>query len=618
MTEPLPPTWLSVAWLPITVVAFLLPGWLLSRLWQSPARWLTSFVASACLFFNGTLALDALGMPLRAETIGGFLALTSAVLGWVLYRSRPLVTPAIPLTKGKWDWGSALWFVPAAFALVSISSHTIAAPLSGYDNVFRWDYLARLTLMKESLDGYPPVSAKDFEYYAWCDGIPPLVSLLNFWIYTTTGSIAPALVAARVVGEALLIGLVILRYSRLLWGGSAVGPALAVASSSALLVWGIMIGQETGLTTLSLVGMLYFLELYAREGRISSLSWAAMAASVGALSREYGLAFPILGLVILLFGKKERLTLPWFALCTCLLAGPWYVRNWILTGNPVFPMRLGWIFSGNAVHDETMQIIRQQWGWSSNLRPFVEEMSLFFFATAGTTLLFGIAGVLHPKGRKTPAVAGMALVILLWLWSIPYTAGGWTYSARVLLPAVALLAVLSGVIATWSRSVRLACLAIVLLTTVDASRRAWFLPMFAQIPPNKTSTKAWKSIHASIQQIAEHPVWDALVSEAGSLAILVDHPANHSQITLRGGLAVPLFSPAVALMFQPGTGLAEGLEHMKREQIGLIAISANSQLRVTGFEPHPFWVDFFARFKENAQIEQLLIFDLRNLQVRQP
>lgn len=618
MMEPVPPTWLSVACLPVAVLVFLLPGWLLSRLWQSPARWLTSFLASACLFFNGTLGLDLLGLPLHARTVGAWLILVSVVIAWILYRSGPPQAPAPKSAAEKWSWESSLWFAPAILGFVSIGWHAVVAPLSGYDNGFRWDYLARLTVMKESLHGYPPVSAKDFEYYAWCDGIPPLVSLLNFWIYTATGSIAPALIAARVVGEALLIGLAIHRYGNLLWGTKGAGAALATAGSSALLLWGIVIGQETGLTALSLVAMLYFLELYEREGNVPCLRWAALAAGVGALSREYGLAFPVLGAAILVVRRQAWMTVTQFASIAGLIAGPWYLRNAILTGNPVYPLTSGGLFPGNPVHDATMQTIRNQWGWSANLGLFAEEMPVYFTAAAGVPLLFGVLGAFRARKGLLPAIAGLALVLLLWLWSIPYTAGGWTYSARVLLPAVAILAVLSGVIATWSRPFRLVALGVILLVAADASRRAWFLPMFVRIPPTKTTVEAWNSIHASLQQITQHPVWDALVFEAGSAGILVDHPANHSLITLRGGRAVPLFSPAVAPLFKPGIHLSEGLDRLRQADIGLIAISANSHLRVSAFEAHPFWVEFFAQFKETAAVDHLLIFDLRRLEVRQP
>jgi hypothetical protein len=132
-----------------------------------------------------------------------------------------------------------LWLAPALLALASIAARTLLEPLAGYDNSFRWDYLARLVLSHRSLNFYPPVRMADFDLYSWCDGIPPLVPFLNFMVYSAAGTAAPGLISIRALAEFLLLAALTYKFSREVWGEGAGWPALAVLGSCTLLVWGL-------------------------------------------------------------------------------------------------------------------------------------------------------------------------------------------------------------------------------------------------------------------------------------------------------------------------------------------------------------------------------------------
>src|SRR5688572_11201252 len=358
----LEPDLISLLRLPVAVAIFALPGWLLSRVLGSPHPVLTTFLGSAAIVFNGVLLLDAVRVPLHVASVGLLIALVSLLL--VRRALRPLPAMIAPGPGGSFrlsgaDW---LWVIPVAVAAISIALRAVFDPLSGLDNDTRWDYLARLMVDQGSLAHYPPTTGDDFRFYSWCDGIPPLVPILNFWIYSASGSLAPGLTAVRILAEALLIGLATFRLATRLWGNGAGWPALATLATSSLALWACAMGQETGLLALGLVALVLLLAEHHHRPDLNSALWAGVAAGIGAISREYGLAYVLFGGGVLLVQRAGWPAIRRFSLAAGLVAGPWYVRNWIVTGNPVFPHTLHGIFPGNPVHDEMMRAIAGYWG----------------------------------------------------------------------------------------------------------------------------------------------------------------------------------------------------------------------------------------------------------------
>lgn len=607
----LAPTYSSLLWLPVAGIVFLLPGWMLARRLGAPAPLLAGFLGSAAILFNLVLLLDAVHLPLHAGTVGIGLGLAT-----LAFRRRPAAKdiaspasarPGARLTRTDW-----FWLFPAVLALGSIAVRTVVDPLSGYDNGFRWDYLARLFLAQQSMISYPPITATHFEYYGWCDGIPPLAPLLNFWIYAVTGSIAPALVALRIIGETLLLGTVVFRYSRLLWGANSGGPAVAALSASALAIWSLAMSQETGLTAVSLVAMLYFLELHQQEPRPSLLFWAGLAAAVGALARDYALAYPLLGLGVLLARRQPLRRIAIFAVTAAVVAAPWYVRNWIRTGNPLYPHTLGGLFPGNPVHDEFMRYIAEYWSLTAPQNTS-SVVPLYLTVLAGALLALGGGGVARAGWRAAGPVAGIVLISALWLWSVSQVAAGWVYSARILLPALALAAVLAGWIGTLRRSWRVTALLVLSLAGADAARRAWLLPGFPLERPG-WSFAPWREARAVIDSItAVNPTWKILAREAAGRKVVVDHPSHHALLTMNEGNAVPFFSPALASTFGNFRSLEVSLEQMRAARIRFVTLSWNSILTQRMIQSHPFWSEFCRRYEPNARVAYLSIYDLDRL-----
>lgn len=600
------PTWGQVLLLPLVLGCFLLPGWLMARRWPTPAPLVTAFLGSATLLFLLVLALEAVGVPLQVRTLGlGFAAASAALLWrWPLGTPRFARDPARPTRHGAAWW----WWLPVAGAAISLVLRAVMDPQCGFDATFRWDYLARLFLTHQSLAGYPPLTAADFEYYSWCDGIPPLIPLLNLWIYAGTGTIAPVLTGARVVGEAWLLGLVVFRYARLLWGDAGGLPAVAALASSALALWSLQIAQETGVLAISLVAMLHLLELHAREDRLSLTIWAAVAAAIGALSREYGLAYPLLGFGLLLMRRQGRAAL-WFALVAAAVCAPWYVRNWVLTGNPLYPQTLGGLFPGNAVHDEQMQYFRDFWSLRTGpSSPLI--IPQFLAVLAGAVVLTGLVGLGRLRSRALPPALGIGLVGAIWFFlNLPQSGGGWVYASRVLLPGLALLAVLSGWLGTVQRRPQVVLVVLLTLVSGDAARRSWMLPVDPFTPALSLSFASWRTMHDFATRTAPYRLWTDLTRRAGGGGIVVDHPAHHSILTLCGGRAVPLVSPVLAPAFdeqQPFEAVVAGL---RRAGIRYVTITPANPVTAQFVKRHRFWRELGRRNPSGA-FELVAIYDL--------
>lgn len=605
------PPLLSVLALPVAIFLFLLPGWMLVKRWPTPAPFVAAFLASSAILFNGVLLLDALSIPLHAGTLLLALALPTAAFGW-LGRKNP--------SPFAWTWPgirpgiAAAWAVPPVIALVSIVARAVIDPLSGYDNGFRWDYLARLFLMNGSLSGYPPITAGDFEYYSWCDGIPPLVPLLNLWTYALTGSTAPVLTAVRVIGEALLLGVIVYRYSRLLWGDRAGGAALAVFATSALALWSIAMGQETGLTALSLVAMLYFLEFHAREPRPALVFWAAIAGSVGALSREYGLAFPAIGFGILALSRTPRARLVLFASTAGALTIPWYGRNALITGNPLYPQPLGGLFPGNAVHDESLRYFRDYWSLEGGA---FDPMFIprFLAVLCGLAVVAGLIGTWRAGRRAVIALLGVGLVTSIWfILILPQTGAGWVYSARALSPAIALCAVLGGWMGMLRNRASILVVLVACAASADAARRSWLLPINSTAKPWNYSFASWRSQKDLVDRISTNPIWAALATASGGRGVVVDHPTSHVLLTLQGGRAVPFFSPLLAPTFDERTDFATALRQLLAADIEFVTLSKVNPVTQKLVKAHLFWTTLRSRYRPNVHTGALEIYELDRLQ----
>lgn len=585
---------------------FLLPGWILGRILGTPFAVATAFLGSAAIAFNLILVLDGAGLPVNLRTVGCATAALSLLLaGWARRRGvlLGLRWPRLNLPRGV-DW---LWLVPPALALASIATRTLVEPLSGFDNKFRWDFLARLILSRHTLSFYPPVSMADFDLYAWCDGIPPLVPFLNFLIYAASGSAAPGMISVRAVAEFLLMAALVYRLALEVWGTG--WAALGVMGGCTLLIWGVAIEQETGLTAIALVAMLLFLgkPQEGDSGADHRIPWAGVAAGVGAISREYGLYFVILGAAALVVQGRRR-SLAGFLVPAALAAAPWYVRNWVKTGNPVFPA-MGSLFPTNAIHVEVMNDIANFWGFTSSPVPLA-TVPWTLLATLGAVGFLGLAGLVRLGLRGLALATGITLVTLVWVWSMPQTAGGWTYSMRVLLPALALGSAAAGFIGTLRPGARMAFALLAGLLSVDAARRSWLLPDDPTTTPWTLSFAEWRMFRDQDRPRPGAEVWTILAGAAADRYIVVDNPQPFVTLTALGAHPTPLESPRFAAAFDPSLSVDEVVGRLRALRVRFVTFSVRNPVVKKLVERHKTLRTLAEGYRPAANLGGLLVFDL--------
>ncbi len=173
-------------------------------------------------------------------------------------------------------------------------------------------------------------------------------------------------------------------------------------------------------TTLFFTLAAFALARWRRGGEDAWLTLAAFAAGCAAAGKYTGL-FAIAAVVLLAFwdGRERRLRAAgWAALVAGLTAGPWYLRIYLLTGNPVHPL-FSELFGGGPSH------------------------------------LFGsAAAMMADRGGLGPAL--LSWVKLPWTLSVAPPLAGWIWSWAYLLGLP--LAVWAAVREPWGRRVGVAML----------------------------------------------------------------------------------------------------------------------------------------------------------------
>jgi hypothetical protein len=443
-------------------------------------------------------------------------------------------------------------------------------PLSGWDNPFRWNFLAQRILQQQGFGFYPPVTADDYRLYFYTDGIPPLVSFAYWWLYAAVGGYHPALTSMLIAAQlACTLGFTY-RIGRALGSPLAGLFSAAILGGSTLWVHAIAIGQETGFTALAIAAIVCAVVEGVRSTG-DGPAWqafvlAGLAAALGAMAREYGCAFPILG-AIAVFWIGGR---PKYAAILCataaFVASPWYLRNLLRAGNPFFSNHFG-SFYVNPIHAQMLDYYRMRMGvttWSPD-----QWVDIFheLLLQAPLQITLGVLGLVI-FFRRCGFLAVIAGAIgLLWAYSIGETSGGWLYSLRLLSPVFVVLSITAGIfLARWSsrpplREISMAVMGILLLWSIAA----------ATVHPLDQSLARFEhwTNHFLLRPPDREEWWDELVGKlpAGS-RVLTENSYIYSDLQRRGlsppGLTeaepgaakpasglevVPIWSPQVAFVF---------------------------------------------------------------------
>ncbi|MBI3998724.1 MAG: glycosyltransferase family 39 protein, partial [Armatimonadetes bacterium] len=273
-----------------------------------------------------------------------------------------------------------------------------------------------------------------------------------------------------------------------------VGLAAAAVVAGTPLVWWVGGSAYTDLWTMLFgIGMLAGLVLYSRRpGAGRALLVGLMAgAAVGVKITAVVVVAPLVAVFLLRVARTRSAERPWLAL-TAFLVGVaatgafWYVRAWLLTGNPVFPL-LGGIFRGPYGGSGTTGSVAAIFGmgstpWDFLLLPwrvtrfpgrFVEDGNI------GIVYLTLVpAAVLAVARRQVPRfVAGvLAAAGLIWFLTAQYL--------RYFLPALPLAALIgaAGVFARSAAAPSPLVSALILTLVLSLGAGTWVAPGAAYFP----------------------------------------------------------------------------------------------------------------------------------------
>ncbi len=205
----------------------------------------------------------------------------------------------------------------------------------------------------------PPVEAFDAYHLTvpslWLrDGGLRLVNLFPYW-YPSLGEgmfVWPLAFHNDIVPQLIhfafgfLVILLIWDWTRTLWGSEAGWWSIAIFLTMPSLVW-LAAWAYTDLM------LIFFMltSLYALwKWKISSLhSWLMICGIMAgfATSIKYtSVVLPITLLILIVLWEYKNIQnmlrcLFWVAVPNLIVASPWYLRNWIFTGNPVYPFIFG-------------------------------------------------------------------------------------------------------------------------------------------------------------------------------------------------------------------------------------------------------------------------------------
>ena len=601
--------------LALLLTGLLLPGAALLRALQLPFTFAGSFLVSAACLYTHVVLFALVRLPLTLLTLAAALTLTTAATFVFPVRRPPrTAAPAPPEdTPSFAAFTTCGWWTPlyAAFWLV-VLWRLGTQPLAGPDTTFRWSWLAEQVVRLGSLDFYPPRTAAGYAAYAWPESIPPGIASLHLWSYLCGGSFRALWTSPVVLLQLLALHEFIWRLA-FSWGGEpAARRAVLLAAATPLLTWASVIGQETALTALAVGGLFFALLRWHKSRAPGWLTLAALAAVAGSSAREYGLVFPFLGLGVLALMGAPRRALLHLAAVALPLAALWPLRTWALTGHPLFSLNLAGLFPANPVftlwsahlHTAARQTLTTFGAW--------QEIARYLLLFAPTALFGALALVLHarrgfPEARWCAACAATGL--LLWLLSVPFTAGGLFYSMRVLSPVLALAAAFGGyaIMAASHPARRIAdtALALALLAT---------LPFTLTLPENagRTPLRHWPDAASAFERVTRPSIAQltaALRALPGPPRVLTDYAGLPPALVGTAFTAVPIWSPEVAWLFDQPTPPADQARRWRESHLRYLVTSSapayrdfltrHTAARAPDFTLAPVW-----------QSEAFLIFEV--------
>jgi hypothetical protein len=245
------------------------------------------------------------------------------------------------------------------------------------------------------------------------------------------------------VGQAPFLGIAavaVFRIGRML-GVSRNSMLIATCwfiTSTPFLIFSCEANVDTIFVAGYMVAVSFFLRYFREAGGAAALVLGGLAAGIALGTKPVGVVFipPLLALVLAAIGARTRSTTKTLAACLliliCLLltAGFWFGRNFLLTGNPLYPLHLdlfgtpilrGW-YGREAMRFSLYYLPMSNWRALIDILVSLADPRLAPFWIAALAGLWAIGGRRSPEqDRLTWALAALAVlnVALYWI-CIPY------------------------------------------------------------------------------------------------------------------------------------------------------------------------------------------------------
>lgn len=451
--------------------------------------------------------------------------------------------------------------------LVVVSVDFCIDPLRRMDNSFRWGNLAERLFTLRTLDFYPPRTAADFASYFLPDGIAPELSIAIWWCFTLAGSSAASNALGLIQLQALWMILLIAALARDLGGQASYRRGLILACCSTIPFSAISQGSESGLIAIGTVGALHaLLQLNRRADASEDSRWsyvATICASVAALAREYGPATLAMTLVVLAVRRRPARELLRASALAVVLAGTWYLRNWVRSGNPFYIHEVGGVFPGIAVFTYYLRYAYRQ--ATVLAMPPSQLIRLAFWLFYGAPAVWILGGAVAFRRSRQIAVVFAAVWTVVYLVATSYSAGGYGFALRVASPTIAILTALAAsgtwrATTPWQRSLAAAAVALLfgkMATDLLAGGggRIWRVPLRQALRPAETFP--W-------------PVDDRIASEIRRRGGRVLSDDGHLTPVMRAFDIdlVPIWSPELRFLFDSAVGEAELRSRLRTLRLG--------------------------------------------------
>ena len=428
--------------------------------WRLTSRW-TGLTPVERLVFGVGLGFAALGYSVMALGMLGWLhPLTLAAVGgglllWQVMRPQSAraawqaAWSAMPHPRGRFEWLMAI----VALGCLALAWLWALAPPYAFDALVY--HLRQVTLYLAERSIFVPVDSA----YA---GFPGLWQMLYAFVKALRGDSATQLIHLTTLALTVLTTAAL---GRRLWHMDLTWPVagLLTAVPTLLLVaaWPYVDVALIFYTSL----LCYALVAWRQEGATRWLVLAGLMCGIAMEIKYTALWYPLAAAALILPGARRRGVratvwhLAVFAGITAVVAAPWYGRNWLLTGNPLYPYLWGgpmwdagrtawWDRPGTGLLSEPWRLVTAPW----EMTIFGTEGLAGYQATLGP-LLLALVPVLvlvwrHLSDTERRGLGWLGLfggvLYAVWLWGVARSA--LLMQSRLLLPVFPLLALAAALV----------------------------------------------------------------------------------------------------------------------------------------------------------------------------